>query len=104
MKAVKVNVEYVKAKRKENKQKNVIYKELYNNINNYCIEVTGKDEEHILMDEIVKMFPNVEIINLTIKYASSCLDGLNDKERYYIKNIIRSLECLKKVYMDQVPF
>lgn len=100
----RVNLKYVKAKRKENKEKKLIMKELYKLINDYCIEVTGKVKEHILFDEVKGMFPNNEIIDYTITYAYNCMEGLSDVERDYLYKIIHTLVDLKEVYKNQIPF
>lgn len=100
----RVNLKYVKTKRNENKQINLIMKELYKLINDYCIEVTGIVKEHILFDEVKRMFPNNEIIDYTITYAYNCMEGLSDTEKDYMYKMIHRLVDLKEIYNNRIPF
>lgn len=80
-----------------NIERNIIIKNLHSTINKYCIEVSGIDKEHILLDDVYKMFPNVDIIDFTILYAKSCLEDLTDNERNLIQDIIYYLNLLKSL-------
>jgi hypothetical protein len=100
----RVNLEYVIAKRKEISQLKRIMNELQRLMNGYCTVVTGIDKNHILLEEVYKMFPNIEIIDFTIEYALSCLEGLTEEEKYYIVNIIIELDKLKRLKLEEIPF
>lgn len=100
----RVNLEYVIAKRKEIAQLKRIMNNLHKNINGYCTVVTGIDKNHILLEEVYKMFPNIEIIDFTIEYALSCFEELSEEEKFYIVNICFELDKLKKLKLEQIPF
>ena len=101
---ISVNMEYLIKSIEEKIKKDLIFRELHSLINGYCIEVTGKHKEHILFEEVQRMFPNIEIIDITIAYAYKCIEGITDTEKDFMYKIIHRLLDLKNIYQDQVPF
>ena len=101
---ISVNMEYLIKSIEERIEKDLIFRELHSLINGYCIEVTGINEEHILFEEVENMFPNIEIIDITIAYAYKCIEGITDIEKDFMYKIIHRLLDLKNIYQDQIPF
>lgn len=101
---ISVNFDYLVKSIEERIEKDLILRELHSLINSYCIEVTGKDEEHIIFEDIERMFSNEEIIDITIKYAYKCIEGINEKEKAYILSIVSSLKNLISHYQNRLPF
>ena len=101
---ISVNMEYLQHKIQEAIELDLTFRELHSLINGYCIEVTGIVKEHILFEEVERMFPNIEIIDVTIAYAYKCIEGITDIEKDFMYKIIHRLLDLKNIYQDQVPF
>lgn len=101
---ISVNIDYLVKSIEERIEKDLIMRELHSLINSYCIEVTGMNKEHILFDDIERMFYNNDIINLTISYGLSCLEGINETEKEYIIKIVSTLKKLKIHYDNCIPF
>lgn len=102
---VTVNFEYLIKSIEETIEMDLIIRKLHNLINSYCIEVTGKDEEHILYEDVKEMLPDRTNIDLIIGLAKMYLKQLNDADDYnYLIRIIIELERLKNFYMNALPF
>lgn len=101
---ISVNMEYLVKSIEERIEKDLILRELHGSINDYCIEVTGRNEEHIIFEDVERMFKNIDLVNLTIDYAFKCLDGINEKEKAYILKITSLLNSLKVHYENCIPF
>lgn len=101
---VSVNFEYLVKSIEETIEKDLLLRELHSLINSYCIEVTGKNEEHIILEDVERMFNNIDVIEITIDYAMKCIEGINEKEKAYILSIVSTLKNLKSHYQNRIPF
>lgn len=100
----KINLTYAETKRKEIKETKKVTSELCNLINIYSNIVTGKAKKFVSINDVNKMFSNIEIIDFTIEYANSCLKDIKEIERYYLVLIISKLKKLKKIKEEEIPF
>ena len=102
---VTVNLEYLIKSIEEAIEKDMIIRKIHNLINGYCVEVTGKDEEHILYEDVKELLPDRNNIDLTIGLAKMYLKQLNNGNDYnYLIRIIIELERLRNFYLNQLPF
>lgn len=102
---VTVNFEYLVKSIEETIEMDMITRKIHNLINGYCIEVTGKDEEHILYEDVKELLPNRNNIDLIIGLLKMYLKKVNDPKDYdYLIRVIIELERLKNFYLNQLPF
>lgn len=102
---VTVNFEYLVKSIEETIEMDMIIRKLHSLINGYCIEVTGKDEEHILYEDVKELLPDRNNIDLIINLSKMYLKKLNDAKDYdYLIRVIIELERLKNFYINQLPF
>lgn len=102
---VTVNFEYLIKSIEETIEMDIITRKIHNLINGYCIEVTGKNEEHILYEDVKEMLPDRNNIDLIINLSKMYLKQLNDAKDYdYLIRIIIELERLRNFYINALPF
>lgn len=102
---ITVNYEYLVKSIEETIEMDLIVRKLHNLINRYCIEVTGKNEEHILYEDVKNLLPDRNNIDLIIGLSKMYLKKVNDPKDYdYLLRVIIELERLKNFYLNQLPF
>ena len=102
---ITVNFEYLVKSIEETIELDLIVKKLHSLINGYCIEVTGKDEEHILYEDVKELLPDRNSIDKVINLLKMYLKQLNNGNDYnYLIRVIIELERLRNFYLNQLPF
>ena len=102
--SISVNFEYLVQSIKETIEKDLILKELHSLMNEYCINVTGENKDHVTLEELERIFFNKEVVNLTINYGLQCLNEIDELEKPCILKIIKCLEKLRSYYENCLPF